>query len=446
MLEKGQTVFVNGTGRWYHGSSYSATVVDIREDDDTIKIRYTDGGFKRFKRSEFEELQIKAEERGSILGTIQAYELIDDQYDSGLSIASQHSEINKLDSKITALVNKRNFAEAAALQLELDQVLAAINVKRDLEIGIKEAVAKRDFAKAGELQARLNEMNEGKPKEVEIDWATILEKSKKRALGSGGAGATAMVFQVCTLMWMRTTMNYQYRYGTTTSVAMKTLWKQGGVRRFYRGLTPALLQGPMSRFCDTSANTGVLTLMSQHPTLSKMPSAAQSVFASATAASMRILLMPIDTVKTTLQVEGKGGLQLLRQKAKASPLALWHGSMGACTATFVGHYPWFATYNLLQSKLPQQDTTMKKLGRNAAIGFTSSVVSDCFSNSLRVVKTYRQTSSEKISYAQCAKNVVEAEGLMGLFGRGLRTRILANGTQGLMFSVLWKYFDEKFSK
>ena len=51
-----------------------------------FKIRYTDGGFKRFKRSEFEELQIKAEERGSILGTIQAYELIDDQYDSGLSM------------------------------------------------------------------------------------------------------------------------------------------------------------------------------------------------------------------------------------------------------------------------------------------------------------------------------------------------------------------------
>merc|ERR1739838_1033301 len=331
MLEKGQTVFVKGTGRWYHGSSYSATVVDIREDDDTIKIRYTDGGFKRFK---FEELQIKAEERGSILGTIQAYELIDDQYDSGLSIASQHSEINKLDSKITALVNKRNFAEAAALQLELDQVLAAINVKRDLEIGIKEAVAKRDFAKAGELQARLNEMNEAvrnkvKPKEVEIDWATILEKSKKRALGSGGAGATAMVFQVCTLMWMRTTMNYQYRYGTTTSVAMKTLWKQGGVRRFYRGLTPALLQGPLSRFCDTAANTGVLTLMSQHPTLSKMPSAAQSVFASATAASMRILLMPIDTVKTTLQVEGKNGLKILKNKVRASPTALWHGSLGA---------------------------------------------------------------------------------------------------------------------
>ena len=31
-----------------------------------------------------------------------------------------------------------------------------------------------------------------------------------KALKSGVAGSSAMVVQVCTLMWMRTTMNYQY--------------------------------------------------------------------------------------------------------------------------------------------------------------------------------------------------------------------------------------------
>ena len=35
-------------------------------------------------------------------------------------------------------------------------------------------------------------------------------------------------------MWMRTTMNYQYRYGTSTTEAMRALWKAGGIRRFYR--------------------------------------------------------------------------------------------------------------------------------------------------------------------------------------------------------------------
>ena len=88
-----------------------------------------------------------------------------------------------------------------------------------------------------------------------IDWNEILDKATKRALGSGGAGASAMVVQVCSLMWMRTIMNYQYRYGTSTAEAARLLYKQGGIRRFYRGVGPALLQGPLSRFSDTGSGS-----------------------------------------------------------------------------------------------------------------------------------------------------------------------------------------------
>lgn len=43
-------------------------------------------------------------------------------------------------------------------------------------------------------------------------------------------------------MWLRTTVNYQYRYGTSTSVALRTLYADGGIARFYQGVGPALLQ------------------------------------------------------------------------------------------------------------------------------------------------------------------------------------------------------------
>ena len=43
-------------------------------------------------------------------------------------------------------------------------------------------------------------------------------------------------------------MNYQYRYGTSTTQAFKKLWTEGGLRRLYRGVGPALLQGPLSRY------------------------------------------------------------------------------------------------------------------------------------------------------------------------------------------------------
>lgn len=68
------------------------------------------------------------------------------------------------------------------------------------------------------------------------------------------------------------------------------------------------------------------------------------------------------------------------------------------------------------------------------------MVSDTVSNSLRVLKTYRQVNETRIGYFDAAKAVIAADGLKGLFGRGLKTRILANGLQGLMFSILWKLF------
>ena len=36
--------------------------------------------------------------------------------------------------------------------------------------------------------------------------------------------------------------------------------------------------------------------------------------------------------------------------------------------------------------------------------------------------------------------------MLGLFGRGLKTRILANGMQGLLFSILWKLFLDLYGK
>lgn len=42
----------------------------------------------------------------------------------------------------------------------------------------------------------------------------IVQKAATKAIGGGLSGALAGFVQVLTLMWLRTTMNYQYRYGT----------------------------------------------------------------------------------------------------------------------------------------------------------------------------------------------------------------------------------------
>lgn len=106
------------------------------------------------------------------------------------------------------------------------------------------------------------------------------------------------------LMWLRTLVNHQYRNGGSTSSAFRTLWavrvkfnisfisvhafsvaslsspgsclkragtmQEGGIVRFYRGLGPALIQGPMSRFGDTAANAGTLALLDSYDATSNM--------------------------------------------------------------------------------------------------------------------------------------------------------------------------------
>ena len=45
-----------------------------------------------------------------------------------------------------------------------------------------------------------------------------------------------------------------------------------------------------------------------------------------------------------------------------------------------------------------------------------------------------------IKIAEAARLIILDEGIFGLLGRGLKTRILCNGLQGLLFSILWKLF------
>ena len=122
----------------------------------------------------------------------------------------------------------------------------------------------------------------------------------------------------------------------------------------------------------------------------------------------------------------------------------YYGSLASASATFVGHYPWFFVYNYLSEHLPRGTDTLSKLGRSAVIGFCASAVSDTCSNSIRVVKVYKQANTETISYPEVVRRVIKEDGIAGLFGRGLSTKIVANGLQGLMFSVLWKMIDEQF--
>jgi hypothetical protein len=281
-------------------------------------------------------------------------------------------------------------------------------------------------------------------KEVE-PLSVVLKRAGKKALGGGIAGALAMVAQVALLMWMRTVMNYQHANGLSTMEAIAALYAEGGITRLYQGWQVALLQAPVSRFGDTAANAGMLALCAG---ITWMPEGVKTFFASWAAAGFRIFITPMDAFKTTLQVHGPAGLTLLTERiASEGVLTLWSGALATAFATFAGHYPWFVTNNYLEAKIPapSKDKVVTTMFRRAFIGLCSSAISDVVSNSIRVVKTKKQTSKIALSYMATVSTIVAEDGVQGLFLRGLGTKLITNGVSAMLFSILWKYFEQKLS-
>jgi len=341
----GKHVIIRGVGPYYNGNEYMATVISIDKDKSKpIKVQYDVGnGFKRFTMNEFNEILIDSNHDQLEFGC-RPYEWSDDQYDPTKPSIDQ---IDHLRIEMREAVCKRDFILAGKLKVELsawtkhrDQLkfnetlmMAAIN-REDFNLAENYRLSIEGLKASGVKLPKDEEIGkEGEPvrsRSNDLSFFEILSKSAHRALGGGIAGSLAMVTQVCSLMWIRTAMNYQYRHGKSTSEAFKHLYADGGIRRFYRGLGPALIQGPMSRFGDVAANTGMITLLNSYDSTKDLPIGAKTFCASNTAAAWRIFLMPVDTVKTTMQVEGKEGIRLLMAKAKISgPLVFYHGGAGA---------------------------------------------------------------------------------------------------------------------
>ena len=267
----------------------------------------------------------------------------------------------------------------------------------------------------------------------------VFQKAAGKAFKGGVSGMIAGVIQVLALMWLRTVMNYQYRYGGDFPTAFKALWDQGGLARLYQGLQWAVIQNPLSRFGDTAANQGVLEILAG----SSMPIGVKTALASAAGSCWRIGITPVDTLKTTMQVEGASAYQMLLDKvAKNGFTTLYAGCIANAVASFVGNYPWWFTYNQVNALLPKSDVLYQKLLRQAVLGISASFVSDLFSNSIRVIKTTKQTSKEALTYLETIKEVVDKDGIVGLFTRGLGTRLLTNCIQATLFTVVWKLVED----
>ena len=268
------------------------------------------------------------------------------------------------------------------------------------------------------------------------DKHVIFNKALSKSLNVGMAGYGAMTFQVSSLMWLRTTMNYQFKNGGGTLNTFKKLYAEGGIPRFYRGLGFALINAPISRFGDTAANMTAMTYLED----TNLNKAQKTFIGSIGAGFWRLTIIPIDAFKSHMQVHGSSGINILKSKIKTYGVkTLYSGSSAAFSGTIIGHFPWFYTYNYLKENAPYKnsDSETIKFLRSGCIGFSSSAVSDIISNSVRVLKISRQTNENNHSYTRIVKDIVKKDNISGLFFRGLKTKLLLNGIQGFVFVVVF---------
>jgi hypothetical protein len=172
------------------------------------------------------------------------------------------------------------------------------------------------------------------------------------AFNGGISGCIAMIIQVILLMWLRTVVNYQYKTGIGIKESFQILYNEGGILRFYRGITVSLVIGPISRFGDTAANEGIKDLFSSSTSSRSssfdnnntfiIPVWVVTIFAALVAAMWRVVITPLDTIKTTLQVSGSTGWHNLISKIGKYGVikVLWAGAFGNWLANLFGYYPW----------------------------------------------------------------------------------------------------------
>jgi hypothetical protein len=260
---------------------------------------------------------------------------------------------------------------------------------------------------------------------------TLVSRALGVACASGLHGAVAGVVQVLLLMWLRTAMNYQYAMGTGLRETFVRLWREGGIARFYQGISFALMQAPLTRFGDVAANEGVRHLFEHSAALAHAPPSARSLVVSLIAVGFRLAIHPLDNIKTNMQIYGpQAHARLLARVRDEGAAFLFDGCTAGTVSNFIGQYPYWYTYNLLAPRAARQPL------RLALCALAATSVSDCFANTFRVLKTQKLLASQ--SYADVVRRILRTDGARGLLGRGLLTRMLTNAIQSVVFTLVWR--------
>jgi len=256
-------------------------------------------------------------------------------------------------------------------------------------------------------------------------------------LKSSLASSSAGIIQLSSLFWLKTIIKHQYRYGMSPLVSFKQLSMDKDKFRFYRGYTPNLIKTVFGKFGDAAFYNYF-----HREEFNSLSNIERSSYISFASSFLKFNLMPLDTYTNMYQVRGNKGKIIMKEKlGKDGIKVLYNGSGAYLLSNLLGNTSWFFTMDYLNNIYYEKDIKKNDIKKNLGIGFASSTVSDLITNPIRILKTYKQSNKENISYNTALKEIINSKGLFNLYYRGLPTKILLNGFNSAIFLVLWKKFE-----
>lgn len=256
---------------------------------------------------------------------------------------------------------------------------------------------------------------------------------KNKILYSCAAGFTAGTIQMSSLYWLKTPIKYQYVYNTGIHETFKILLNNKDKYRIFRGIIPSVLKVSLGKVGEAGFMTYFKPENNQKDILKN------TVISSACISLWKVSLMPFDTLGNSYQVNGKDTLEIVKNKIKVNGLkTLYDGTTVYGAITLINCSIWLYIYNNLNLKL---DYEMNKDLRNGIIGFSATIISDLVINPLRIVKTYKQSSKEAISYKEICKKVFSSMKISDFY-RGIKVKMVFNCFNSSLYIILWKRLEE----
>lgn len=232
--------------------------------------------------------------------------------------------------------------------------------------------------------------------------------------------SSACVIQCSTLYWMRPIIKNQYIYGGSFINTFKVLWKDHDRLRFYRGFLPSVMKGCTGKTADIALFTYLNKSIERKEYV--------PLVAACCASSIKMALMPLDTISNIYQVHGIKG----KSEIKGN---LYRGTMMYGTIHAISSSIWLSCFTNVRSHCHFKNDNLNHM----YTGFTCSLLTDIIVNPLRIIKTKKQAFSQNRTYKELYKSI------KGSFYNGFGTRLLYNGINSALFVLFWQNLEKKFT-